>query len=225
MWFYGYHTGRKSKLENLKGLVSLQNWPLTEPLDFSIHLPSEHQTKHLEITQKRPKGMPKSCRNISFHKEMAIPCQAISQQGHKDHKPPVEKHWIYQAKNATKCAHKMPAPSGWFWVLIHVEQPKLLHASEIHTSTVIRDQPGSKLWERVGGGESIFFRWNLEEDGKTPTTDPNQIVSFIAVYLDKTVSEWKFQSQLEVWLNSTVWKINGVFGAVETPEKVDLIFS
>lgn len=155
--------------------------------------------------------MPKCCRNISFHKEMAIPCQAISHHGHKDHKPPVEKHWIYQANNATKCAHEMPTPGGWFRVLIHVKQPKLLHASEIHTSKAVRDQPGSKL-----RGKRIDL--SDGRDGKKPTTDPNQIVSFTAVYLDRTVLQWKFQSQLEAWFNSSV-KDQRSFGSCRNAQK------
>lgn len=112
--------------------VGLKDWSLTKPLDFSIHLASEHQTKHPEITQKRPEWMSKCCRNISFNKEMTVPSDSISQQRHKYHKPPIEKNRVYQAKNTTKSAHKMPTPCCCFCMLIHIKQPKLLHTSEIH---------------------------------------------------------------------------------------------
>lgn len=112
--------------------VGLKDWSLTKPLDFSIHLASEHQTKHPEITQKRPEWMSKCCRNVSFNKEMTVPSHSISQQRHKYHKPPIEKNRVYQAKNTTKSAHKMPTPCCCFCMLIHIKQPKLLHTSEIH---------------------------------------------------------------------------------------------
>lgn len=112
--------------------VGLKNRSLTKSLDFSIHLSSKHKSKHPEITQKRPNWMPKSCRNIPFNKEMTIPCETISNQRHKYHKPPLENNRIYQTKYTTKCSHKMPTPCCWFRMLIHVKQPKFFHTSEIH---------------------------------------------------------------------------------------------
>lgn len=40
--------------------------------------------------------MPKSGRNIAFHKEMAVPGKTITKYGHKEQEPPIKQHGIYQ---------------------------------------------------------------------------------------------------------------------------------
>jgi hypothetical protein len=70
----------------------LQHRPLSEPLDLLIHFPSKHQSKHLEITQKGPKWMPKRGRNIPLDKEMAVPGKSIPKEWHKEQKPPAKNH-------------------------------------------------------------------------------------------------------------------------------------
>lgn len=68
----------------------LQDRPLSKPLDLSIHFPSKHQTKHLEITDKGPHWMTESGRKVSFNEEMTVPSKTIAGKGHKEHKPPLE---------------------------------------------------------------------------------------------------------------------------------------
>jgi len=97
-----------------QGSKHLQYRPLTEPLDLSIHLTSKHQSKHLVITQKRPNWVTKRGGNIPFNEEMAVPGQAIPNQRHKEHTPPIETHRVYQAEKTSECTHKMPTPCGWF---------------------------------------------------------------------------------------------------------------
>lgn len=69
--------------------------------------------------------MPKRGRNIPLDKEMAVPGQSIPKEWNKEQKPPAKNHWAKQEENTSKRAHKMPAPCGWFWVLVHIEGPKL----------------------------------------------------------------------------------------------------
>lgn len=76
--------------------------------------------------------MPKCGGDVSFHKEMTVPGEAITKQGHEEHTPPIEEDRVKQEEDASKCAHEMPTPCGWFWVLIDIERPELFHASEIH---------------------------------------------------------------------------------------------
>lgn len=69
--------------------------------------------------------MPKRGWNIPFHKEMAVPSQSIPKEWHKEQKPPAKHQRTKQEEDTSKCAHKMPAPCGWFRVLIHIESPEL----------------------------------------------------------------------------------------------------
>lgn len=76
--------------------------------------------------------MPKRGRNIPFHKEMAVPGKSIPRDWHKEQKPPAKNHWTKHEEDRNKCAREMPAPCGWFWVLIHIKGPELFQAPEIH---------------------------------------------------------------------------------------------
>lgn len=70
---------QKQRMEKLTlELKSLQHRSFSQPLYFSIHVPRKHQSKHLEITKKRPKWMAKGGRNIFLNKEMAVPGEPIT---------------------------------------------------------------------------------------------------------------------------------------------------
>lgn len=92
----------------------MQYRPLSKSLDLFIHLTSKHQTEHFEITKERPNRMPKCGGDVSFHKEMTVPGEAIANQGHEEHTPPIEKDGVKQEEDASKRAHEMPTPGGWF---------------------------------------------------------------------------------------------------------------
>lgn len=104
---------------------------LAEPLDFCIHVASEHQSEHFVITKQRPKRVPKSCRHIPFHEEMTVPRQPVSDQRHRYQKPQIEHYCIHQTHHTAKGPRKMPPPRRRFRVLAHVECPEFFHALEI----------------------------------------------------------------------------------------------
>lgn len=60
------------------GSKHLSARPLTKPLEFFVHLPSKHQTKHLEITRERPEGVPEHGPNIPFNEEVTVPSTTIA---------------------------------------------------------------------------------------------------------------------------------------------------
>lgn len=45
---------------------------------------------------------------------MTVPGEAITKQGHEEHTPPIEEGRVKQEEDASKCAHEMPTPCGWF---------------------------------------------------------------------------------------------------------------
>lgn len=72
-YIYNWKQIQNLKQEGSFKSISLQDRSLTKPFDFSIHLASNHQPKHLEIAQKGPNWMPKRRRNIPFDEKMAVP--------------------------------------------------------------------------------------------------------------------------------------------------------
>ncbi|RXH81735.1 hypothetical protein DVH24_036076 [Malus domestica] len=68
----------------------MQDRPLPEPLNLSVHITRKHQSKHLEIAEKGPKRMPERRRNIPLHEKMAVPRQSVPRERHTKQKPPIE---------------------------------------------------------------------------------------------------------------------------------------
>lgn len=88
--------------------------------------------------------MPKSGRNIPFHKEMTVPGKSITTYWHKHQEPPVKQHRINKQYNTHECASKVPASCRWFRVLIHIKGPKVLQAPEIHLFEINKKYPQSR---------------------------------------------------------------------------------
>lgn len=56
-----------------------------------IHLPSDYQSKHLEIVQERPERMAKRRGDVVFHEEVIVPTETVAQDRSKEDEPPIEK--------------------------------------------------------------------------------------------------------------------------------------
>lgn len=81
----------------------MQHRSLPKPFDLSIHFPSKHKPKHLQITQNRPKGVSKSRREIPLNKQVTIHSTSITKERNKEQEPPAEENRTEQEENAEEC--------------------------------------------------------------------------------------------------------------------------
>lgn len=70
--------------------------------------------------------------NVPFHEDVAVPGRAVPRQGYQEHQSPAEEPRADEKENAGEGARKMPTPRRWIGVLVHVESPEFIKASEIH---------------------------------------------------------------------------------------------
>lgn len=101
---------KNNSIEISSASRELQQWPLTESLHLSLHASCEHQTKHLEIAEKRPNRMPEACRNIPFHEEVAIPREPVPKERHQSNEPPVDQNRTHQGNDARDYTYEVPSP-------------------------------------------------------------------------------------------------------------------
>lgn len=137
----------------------MQHRSLPKPFDLSIHFPSKHKPKHLQITQNRPKGVSKSRREIPLNKQVTIHSTSITKERNKEQEPPAEENRAEQEQNAEESSYKVPSPCWWLRVMIHVIHPEIFWASEIHGS--INTNPvWNWSWNCDVGVNFKRFDWN-----------------------------------------------------------------
>lgn len=135
----------------------MQHRSLPKPFDLSIHFPSEHKPKHLQITQNRPKGVSKSRREIPLNKQVTIHSTSITKERNKEQEPPAEENRTEQEENAEECPYKVPSPCWWLRVMVHVIHPEIFWASEIHGS--INTKPSLEMELKLWCGSEFEEIW------------------------------------------------------------------
>lgn len=110
----------------------MQHRSLPQPFDLPIHVASEHEPEHLEVTQEGPKGVSQSLWEIPLNEQVTVEGTSIARERDKEQEPPTEEDRTKEEENAKESSHEVPAPCGSLGVLVHVKGPEIFQAPEIH---------------------------------------------------------------------------------------------